>query len=114
MVSAHGFQTSSSRRFKANIESISEAVSLVERLRGVTFERTDQAGREVGLIAEEVAEVVPEVVAFETDGTSPRSIDYSRPTAILIEAVKQQQAQIRELQTQLKSLQPGADVSAPV
>jgi len=45
------------------------------------------------MIAEEVGKVVPEVVSYEANGKDARGIDYARLTALLVEAVKQQQAQ---------------------
>ena len=47
---------------------------------------------DIGLIAEEVGEVVPEVVAYEENGVDAKGVDYARLTAVLIEAVKEQQA----------------------
>ena len=52
-------------------------------------------------IAEEVAEVVPEVVARDADG-APRGVDYARLTALLVEAVKAQQEEIAALRRELE------------
>ena len=46
---------------------------------------------DIGLIAEEVGEVIPEVVAYEENGIDAKSVDYARLVAVLIEAVKAQQ-----------------------
>ena len=46
---------------------------------------------DIGLIAEEVGEVIPEVVAYEENGKDAKSVDYARLVAVLIEAVKEQQ-----------------------
>jgi hypothetical protein len=46
---------------------------------------------EIGVIAKEVGAVVPEVVSYEENGKDARGVDYSRLTALLIEALKQQQ-----------------------
>jgi septal ring factor EnvC (AmiA/AmiB activator) len=53
------------------------------------------------VIAEEVGAVVPEVVSFEDNGKDARGVDYSRLTALLIEATKQQQGEIRREQAEL-------------
>ena len=71
----------------------------IERLRPVTFDWKSTGERDIGLIAEEVAEVVPDAVAFDAEGAN--GIDYQDLTALLIQAVQEQQAQIRELQRQL-------------
>ena len=57
----------------------------------------------MGVIAEEVGAVVPEVVTWDKNGTDAQSVDYSRLTALLIEATKEQQALIREQQQQIKT-----------
>jgi AmiR/NasT family two-component response regulator len=50
-----------------------------------------------------VGKVVPEVVTYEENGKDARGVDYSRLTAILIEAVKQQQREIRDLKSELRA-----------
>lgn len=93
--------TPSSRRWKTNIRTLRGALEKVEQLRGVSYESNADGQPSIGLIAEEVGEVVPEVVAYEENGVDARSIDYARLTALLIEAVKEQQAQIQALQAEL-------------
>ena len=67
------------------------------------------------MIAEEVGEVIPELVAYEENGVDAKSVDYARLTALLIEAVKEQQAQISELKGQLEvlkaNLQSGVEMA---
>jgi hypothetical protein len=72
------------------------ALKKVERLRGVEYAYTPSGKHEIGLVAEEVGSVVPEVVTYEENGKDALSVDYSRLTALLIEAVKQQQREIRQ------------------
>jgi hypothetical protein len=93
---ADGWSTYSSRRWKTNIHSLDNALAKVTQLRGVSYDLKESGKHEIGVIAEEVGDVVPEVVSFESNGKDARGVDYSRLTAVLIEAVKQQQAQIRE------------------
>ncbi|MGB7584866.1 MAG: tail fiber domain-containing protein, partial [Terriglobales bacterium] len=63
-------------------------------LRGVSYDLKDSGKHEIGVIAEEVGAVVPEVVSYDANGKDASGVDYSRLTALLIEAVKQQQVQI--------------------
>ncbi len=91
----------SSRRWKKNIQTLDHALAKIERLRGVSYQSKGDGKAEIGLIAEEVGEVIPEVVAYEENGTDARSVDYARLTALLVEAVKEQQTEIRELKTEL-------------
>ena len=90
------WETYSSRRWKTNIQTLNGALGKVEHLRGVSYDLKDSGKHEIGVIAEEVGAVVPEVVSYEANGKDARGVDYSRLTALLIEAVKQQQKQISE------------------
>jgi hypothetical protein len=98
---ADGWATYSSRRWKTNIQTLSDALAKVEMLRGVSYDLKDSGKHEVGVIAEEVGAVVPEVVTFEANGKDARGVDYSRLTALLIEAVKRQQKEIAEETSQI-------------
>jgi hypothetical protein len=100
-----GWSVYSSRRWKTNIQTLDGALERVEQLRGVSYDATASGKHEIGVIAEEVGAVVPEVVAWERNGEDAQGVDYSRLTALLIEATKEQQALIREQQQQLKNQQ---------
>ncbi len=102
---ADGWATYSSRRWKTNIHPLADALSKVELLRGVSYDMKGSGKHEIGVIAEEVGEVVPEVVQYEDNGKDARGVDYSRLTALLIEAVKQQQKQITVQQRQIAAQQ---------
>jgi hypothetical protein len=102
---ADGWSTYSSRRWKTNIQTLPNALAKVEQLRGVAYDLKGSGKHEIGVIAEEVGAVVPEVVSFEANGKDAQGVDYSRLTAVLIEAVKEQQRQIQEQQRQLRRQQ---------
>ena len=101
-----GWDTYSDARLKQNVETVSGALDKVTRLRGVNYDwRADAerrvgptTGRHLGLIAQEVEAVVPEVVGTSDDGY--KSINYNNLTGLLIEAIKEQQRQIEALQAQ--------------
>jgi hypothetical protein len=93
---ADGWGTYSSRRFKTDIQTLPNALDKVEKLRGVSYTLKATGRHEIGVIAEEVGKVVPEIVQYEENGVDARSVDYTRLTALLIEATKQQQAEILE------------------
>lgn len=101
---ADGWATYSSRRWKRNIETLHGALGKIEQLRGVSYELKANGKREVGVIAEEVGAVIPEVVTWDENGKDARSVDYSRLTALLIEATKEQQALIKRQQEQIAQL----------
>jgi hypothetical protein len=86
----------SSIRYKTNIETVKYGLDKILQLRGVTYDKKDTGVRELGLIAEEVNEILPDVVIKNEEG-EPDSVSYGRITAVLIEAVKDLQSQINEL-----------------
>jgi hypothetical protein len=94
----------SDKRVKENIETVQDAVSIVSKLRGVTYNRTDveDKSRKVGVIAQEVLEVLPEVVNQGDDGMY--GVSYGNIVGVLIEAIKEQQAKIDNLQEQINYL----------
>ena len=97
----------SDRRIKKNIVTIDNALDKVLKLRGVTFQRTDTEDDKVlmGVVAQEVEEVIPEVVSLgdPDDPDSIKSVSYGNMVGVLIEAIKEQQLQIDELRKQIES-----------
>ena len=99
---ANAWKTYSSGRRKTNVQTIGQAMDKVRHLRGVTFDWKDGGGRhDMGMIAEEVGNVVPEVVDYEVNGADATSIDYGRLVALLVEALKEQEARIADLEQAL-------------
>jgi hypothetical protein len=95
---ADGWTTYSSGRWKTNIAPIENPVAIVQSLRGVSFDWTMNDEHDIGLIAEEVGQVLPEIVEYEENGIDARSVDYGRLVPVLIEATKEQQESIESLQ----------------
>jgi hypothetical protein len=87
----------SDERLKTNIRTVPAALSLVQTMRGVFFDKDGKPN--VGVIAQEMEAVLPEVVH---DGDY-KSVAYGNIVAVLIEAIKEQQAQIDELTRRLES-----------
>jgi hypothetical protein len=102
---ADSWDTYSSRRWKTNIQTLHGALAKVEQLRGVSYDLKESGNHEVGVIAEEVGAVVPEIVSWEENGKDAQGVDYSRLTALLIEATKEQQTLIHKQQQQIKAQQ---------
>jgi hypothetical protein len=90
----------SSIRYKENVVSLNKSLDKVLLLRGVTYNRKGSDDTEIGVIAEEVADIVPEIINFTKSGEAD-SVSYGRITALLIEAIKEQQQQINELKALL-------------
>jgi hypothetical protein len=96
--------TRSSRRFKANIQPLQGALEKIVQLQGVSYERKADGKHEIGVVAEDVDQVVPEVVSRDPRSQEVQGVDYSRLAALLIEAVKTQQAEIQQLKAQVLQL----------
>jgi len=93
-VAAPAFIQTSSLALKTNVRTFEDALETVNRLRGVRSDWRDSGKAAVGLIAEEVENVVPEVVAHE--GGAASGVSYASLVAVLVEAVKEQQKTIDE------------------
>jgi hypothetical protein len=102
---ADGWDSYSSRRWKTNIQTLHGALGKVEQLRGVSYDLKDSGKHRIGVIAEEVGAVVPEVVTWEKNGKDAQGVDYGRLTALLIEATKEQQKLIHKQQEQIRAQQ---------
>jgi hypothetical protein len=103
---ADAWDTYSSRRWKTNIRPITSSLEKIQRLQGVEYDWKEGGKHDIGLIAEEVGEVIPEVVTFEANGVDAQSLDYARLVALLIEGMKEQQKQIEELKVTIRRMQP--------
>jgi hypothetical protein len=93
----------SSIRYKENVEPIKYGLDKVLQMRGVTYNKKDNGVKEVGVIAEEIYKVLPEVVLKNEEG-EPDSISYGRIVGVLIEGMKEQQKQIQELKLEIELL----------
>ena len=114
--------TVSSARFKQDVHDMGDASDLLMRLRPVTFHyREDAVGaegakaKEYGLIAEEVAEVAPELVAGDADG-NPYTVRYHVLPALLLNEIQKQERVIAALSARIEALEatPGAACEAGV
>ena len=101
---ANAWSTYSSIRWKMNIQPIQGALDLIQRLRGVRFNWKSGGKQDVGLVAEEVGEVVPEIVTYEKNGKDAQSLDYSRLVPVLVQGMKEQQTTIQEQETRIEQL----------
>jgi len=92
----------SDARVKANIKPIDSSLEKVLKLTGVTYNRTDVEDKssKIGFIAQEVEKVLPEVVTYD-EKIDRYGVSYGNVTALLVEAIKEQQKQIDELKAKL-------------
>jgi hypothetical protein len=99
---------SSSRRFKGDVRDMAEASSGLLQLRPVTFRYRESSGDgsrplQYGLIAEEVAEVYPELVQYSTSG-KPQTVLYRVLSSLLLNEVQKQHRQIQAQEVQILEL----------
>ena len=98
----------SDKRHKNNIQPIENALLKVSKLNGVTWEWNDDVHEvtkstpKTGLIAQEVQEVLPEVIKEREDGFL--ALDYSKMMGLMVEAIKEQQSQIHNLTLEIENL----------
>ncbi|MFZ5940296.1 MAG: tail fiber domain-containing protein [Bacteroidota bacterium] len=109
--SSGGWTTVSDARFKTNIRSLGDVLPDLEKVRGVYYnwrreehpEMDFNDARQIGFIAQEVEKVYPEMVT--TDEKGYKSVDYSKMTVVLLEAVKEQQTLIDEQNKRIEKLE---------
>ena len=92
MVASGNVTAYSDAKLKTEISSIDNALDIVGKLRGVNYKWLSNGQADIGVIAQEVEEVVPEVVKTSEDGT--KSVDYGRLVSILINAVNELKEEI--------------------
>ena len=98
ITAATNVTVSSDIRLKSNIETIASALDKVKEMRGVYFDRhNDKATRAVGVIAQEMQEVMPEVVVTDDTEDKHLSVAYGNLVGVLIEAVKELSDKVDEL-----------------
>ena len=85
---------SSDVALKTNIETIPNALEKINLMRGVSYDRIDNNTSSVGLIAQELEKIAPELVL---DNDEYKSVAYTKLTAYLIEAIKELNNEIKEL-----------------
>ena len=96
---ANAWNTFSDIRFKKDIQPIHNALQIIESLHGVTFKWKTDNQPSIGFIAQQVQQVLPQIVTTNAQGYE--SLDYSKITPVLVEAVKQQQTEIVKQQDQI-------------
>jgi len=101
-VTAAAYYYSSDRTLKTNIKTLNNSLEKILKLRGVSFDWKKDGKESMGLIAQEVKQVYPELVG----GTAGNlSIQYGNLVAPLIEAIKEQQGKINTLEARIKILE---------
>ena len=98
VVTATDFNSASDLSLKTNIQSISNPIDKILQINGVTFNWRENNKPSVGIIAQEIEKVFPELV----NGENPKTVNYNGLIGLLIEAIKEQQTEINNLKDKLK------------
>ena len=98
-----GYGNQSSIKYKKNVQDLEDRTEDVMSLRPVRYELKANDKKDIGFIAEEVAEIFPEVIGYK-DG-EVNSIDYSRLTVVLLQQVQKQQSMIDALSERITKLE---------
>lgn len=96
----------SDERLKENIITIDKPMEKIMQMRGVYFNKKDDASktRNVGVIAQEIEDILPEVIHTSIESEHYKTVAYGNMTALLVEGMKAQQSTIHSLQTTLSTL----------
>jgi len=98
VVTATDFNSASDLSLKTNIQSISNPIDKILQINGVTFNWRENNKPSVGIIAQEIEKIFPELV----NGENPKTVNYNGLIGLLIEAIKEQQIEINNLKDKLK------------
>ena len=96
------FNSLSDIKSKQNIQTIKNSLEKVLKLRGVSFEWIDNKNKAIGVIAQEVEQVIPEIVTENENGI--KSVSYDSIIGLLIEAIKEQQGSITNIEKKIDLL----------
>jgi hypothetical protein len=100
IVTATDFNSASDINLKENVSVISDPIDKIIKLEGVNFQWKENGKKSLGVIAQEVEKIVPELVS----GEESKTVNYNGLVGLLIECVKQQQKEIEELKVIVDSV----------
>ena len=92
----------SALKFKENITPLNSQLEIINKLNPVNFDWKEDGKKDFGFIADEVEEIIPELVSYKDDEV--HGLHYSKLTPILVKALQEQQTQIEELKQEIKKL----------
>ncbi len=102
-VKGRAFYYTSDGSLKENIFTLGNVLDKVRQLRGVSFQWKEDGRQDMGLIAQEVEKIFPEVVSTNP-ASGLKSVEYGNLVAVLIEAVKEQQERIDGLTAEIEEM----------
>ena len=105
-INAPSFNATSDIRLKKDIEPLNLCLDQICQLQGVKFTRTDdkKENRQIGFIAQEVEQIIPELVTTDLSVEKYKSIAYGNLTAMLVESIKELREEVKQLKDEIKEL----------
>ena len=94
----------SDERVKENITTIDNALDIISSIRGVRYNKKGESDTKIGVIAQEVEQVLPEVIEDAPGDNDYKTVKYERMIPLLIESIKEQQTQIEQLKQEIQQL----------
>lgn len=101
IITATDFNATSDRNLKENIKVVIDPIEKISKINGVEFSWKSSKAQSIGVIAQELEEIFPELV---TQNDSHKTVNYNGLIGVLIEAVKEQQKQINSLKEHIEKL----------
>ena len=102
---------SSDRNLKDNIEPIENPLEKMDKIGGYTFDWNDKQdtykGHDIGVVAQEIQEVLPEIVATRANGYL--GVKYEKIVPLLIESIKENTKKIKELEEEINQINKNCD-----
>ena len=98
VITSTDFNSTSDLSLKTNIQTIPNPIDKILQINGVTFNWRENNKPSVGIIAQEIEKVFPELV----NGENPKTVNYNGLIGLLIECVKEQQTEINNLKDRIK------------
>ena len=107
VIATGSIDSASDIKLKTNIKKIDNALDKVLKLRGAEYDRIDKDNKhEIGVIAQEVEKIIPELVntSEDPDGGETKTVSYGNMVAVLIEAIKEQNEVINKMKKEIEDL----------
>ena len=103
-IKANSFISYSSVRYKDDIEILDDPMSVIQKINGVSFKWKDSGKQDYGFIAEDVGQVLPEIVSWENNEKYAHGLEYTKLISFLVEAAKKQKKEIDLLNHELENM----------
>ena len=106
-LSAGTITETSARKYKENIKPLENVLETINKLQGVSYTWKESKKEDIGFIADEVNEILPQLVKKDSETNEIEGMNYSKIVSLLIEGMKTQQKEIEILKEEVENLKKG-------